>query len=357
MQGRLFFQWLLAAGLGAAAFAAHGQQIICQAPQGGQVPCPSPFGDAYEQLFEAERAANERAQREWAEDQINREADYWGAIAVLAPTGEMVHLGFENQPKWAFNPLRKACNMRNGCDVVATYKNTCVALARSSQGQMFFADDAKPQQASALAVQACNQAGGNACAADEKEISCSGYRYVDAVTGEGGIGQKSLRSKLRKFRRDVGALSGSAKIQPAMVAYNPRLRQALLRPKAERAKLRNQDVRDDSAWSKIDLVPPPDLWLAFAFSQTAGKTGLGLERDESSASVQAKLKCEARDCETIMSAHSGQCFAIVQGISPRSTLHAVGAIGTTAAQAQREALSECGAGAQSCMVAIAECVE
>lgn len=359
MPGRTLFQWLLAAGLGAAALAAHGQpMIICQAPQGGQVPCPSPFGDAYAEMAEIGRRADERRAREWADDKAGREADYWGALAVLAPSGEAVNLGFESQPKWAFNPLRRACNMRLGCDVAVVYKNTCVALARGDRGQIFLADDPKPQQASTLASQACTQAGGGACKVAKNELTCSGYNYIDSITGEGGIGQKSLFSKWRKLRFDVAARAGGdIVVQPPAATYNPRLRQALARPLAERAKLSNQDVRQDAAWAKLDLVPPPDLWLAFAFSPSAGETGLGLERDESAASSQAQVKCGARDCKTVMTAHSGQCFAITLRLAPENRLEANTAITTSLEEANRAGAQECRGDPEGCQVVLAQCVD
>lgn len=358
MPGRPLLQYLLAAGLAAAAFAAPAQpQIVCQAPQGGLVACPSPFGDAYAEMAEIGRRADERRAREWAEDKAGREADYWAATAVLAPTGETVNLGYESQPKWAFNPLRRACNMRQGCDVAVLYKNTCVAIARGDAGQLFLADDVKPQQASALASQACARAGAGACKVAKNELSCSGYNYIDSLTGEGGIGQKSLFSKWRKLRFDVAAKAGGdIVIQPPMAIYNPRLRQALARPKADRAQLSNRDVRDDAAWSRAGLTPPPDLWLAFAFSPS-GQVGLGLDRDEDSAIAGARAKCQERDCQIALRAHSGQCYAIVQGISPQAQLHAVALTGPTAEAAQKASLKQCAAGASDCSVAVAECVE
>lgn len=358
MPGRTLSQWLLAAGLAAAAFAAPAQpQVICQAPQGGQVPCPSPFGDAYAQMAEVGRQAEERRAREWADDKAGREADYWGAIAVLAPTGEAVNIGFESQPQWAFGPLRRACNMRYGCDVAVLYKNTCVAIARGDRGQMFLADDPKPQQASAAASQACAQAGGGACKVAKNELTCSGFDYIDSITGEGGIGQKSLFSKWRKLRFDMAAkVGGDIVVQPPAATYNPRLRQALAQPKADRAGLRNRDVRDDAVWSRAGLTPAPDLWLAFAFSGS-GQIGLGLDRDEDSAVSAARSKCQERDCEIALRAHSGQCYAIVQGVSPQARLHAVALIGRTPEEAQKASLKQCAAGASDCSVAVAECVE
>lgn len=351
--------WLLAVGLAAAAFAASAQQrIICQAPEGGQVPCPSPFGQAYAQTAELQRQGDERRAREWADDKAGRESDYWGAVAVLAPTGEAVNLGFESQAKWAFGPLRRACNMRYGCDVAVLYKNTCVAIARGDRGEMFLADDVKPQQASALASKVCAEAGGGSCKVGKQDLTCSGYNYIDSVTGEGGIGQKSLFARWRKLRFDVAAkVGGDVLIQPPMATYNPRLRLALARPKAERAELVNRDVRDDAVWARAGLIPAPDLWLAFAFSAGSGQIGLGLDRDEDSAVAAARGKCKADDCEIQLRAHSGQCYAIVQGISPQARLHSVALIGRTPDEAQKAALKQCAKGASECSVAVAECVE
>ncbi|UHQ21601.1 DUF4189 domain-containing protein [Lysobacter sp. 5GHs7-4] len=358
MQPRRTVQWLLATLLALAAFTASAQQIICQAPQGGQVPCPSPFGDAYGNMAELQRQGDERRAREWAEDKAGRESDYWGALAVHAPSGEAVNIGFESEPKWAFGPLRQACNIRYGCDVVVLYKNTCVAIARGDRGEMFLADDVKPQQASALASQACSKAGAGACKVGKKELTCSGYNYIDSVTGEGGIGQKSLFAKWRKLRFDVAAkVGGDVLIQPPMATYNPRLRQALTRPKADRANLVNRDVRDDAVWARIGLTPAPDLWLAFAFSAASGQIGLGLERNEDGAVAAARGKCQADDCETLLRARSGQCYAIVQGITPKARLHSVALVGRTPEDAQKAALKQCAQGATDCSVAVAECVE
>lgn len=328
-------------------------QQMCPASGGRLLPCQN-FMEEQFAIYAAKEAEWAKADAEdAAADDANRASDYWGAIAANMQTGQIHHVEYVYRPIDALERMKQACAGDRQCDLVAIYRNTCVALARGDQGELFWADDAKPKLVQQKAMNACKAGGANGCRADERDRVCSGYDYVDIRTGEAGTGQQSLGSKLRAFKRKGGLLgaispklAGKSEVQPPQVAYNPMTAQFLSQPTA---------MRSGQSPAKPD---GSSLWMAYAFSRTSGARGTGIGLVEGVSAAQAKRTCGKSDCETLVAARTGECFAIVGGIDSRSVQQDFAAKAKNKELAGQAALKQCKSGGLGqCQVGFAECVK
>lgn len=339
----------LLAGL---SLSAHAQQM-CPASGGRLLPCQN-FMEEQFAIYAAQEA-------EWAKhdaedaamDDANRASDYWGAVAANLQTGQIHHVEYVYRPTEALQRMKQACAGDKHCDLVALYRNTCLSLARGGRGELFWADDTKPKRVQQKAVDACKAGGAEGCQAVEQDRVCSGYDYVDIRTGEAGTGQQSLGSKLRAFKRKGGLLgaispklAGKSEVQPAQVAYNPMNAQFLSQPTA---------MRSSQGSAKPD---GSSLWMAYAFGRDSGARGTGIGLVEGVSAAQARQTCGKSDCQTLVTARTGECFAIIGGIDARSVQQDFAAKAKNKELAGQAALKQCkDGGLNQCQVGFAECVK
>jgi hypothetical protein len=335
--------------------AVHAQgRPLCAGPN-GTVPCPSFLEEQWSAYAgQLDQWAREDA-ADAADDDANRASDYWGAVAANLRTGEIHHVESVYRPTDALGAMREACGGDKDCDLLALYRNTCLALARGGEGEMFWADDAKPKHAMPKALAACKGGGAQQCQALERERYCSGYDYVDAVSGEAGTGQRSLRSKLQAFKNKgglVGALSpklaGKSDVQPPQAIYNPMTAQYLSQARPLRG-------------TQAAAVEKPDgktLWIAYASGRASGARGTGVGLVQGVSAAQAKQTCGQRDCEVLVAARSGECFAVASGDDAQGKPRDFAAKGVGKRAADEAALAQCrGDGARQCAIGISDCVK
>ena len=119
-------------------------QQMCPASGGRLLPCQN-FMEEQFVIYAAKEAEWAKIDAEdAANDDANRASDYWGAIAANLQSGQIHHVEYVYRPIDALERMKQACAGDKQCDLVAIYRNTCVSLARGDQGELFWADVAKP---------------------------------------------------------------------------------------------------------------------------------------------------------------------------------------------------------------------
>jgi Domain of unknown function (DUF4189) len=301
------------------------------------------FWADYEIQFEADY---QRRQAALGADDDNRAQDWWGAIAVNLASGAGAwnanHLSGGNSLK----EIQRYCE-QNDCELVAVFKNTCVAAAQNLLGSLFWADDVKEDLAIKNATAKCrlDKASGTSCKTSKDHVACSGYQY------------QKYRGKLSNFNRGglLGVIwpkfSGIPAVQPASVIYKP----AAVLLTLQARSLRDADAI--SATHSMEAGKNITVWGAMATSESGG-FGLGLGITEAIAKADALKKCANPACAVNKSYQGGICVAAVSGNSVDGK--AVGAVDAlkTKELAENAVMNGCKArGWLNCKIIVTQCVD
>lgn len=258
------------------------------------------FWADYEVQLEAD---HQRRQAALGADNNNRAQDWWGSIAVNLASGAGVwnanHLSGGNSLK----EMQNYCQ-QNDCELVAVFKNTCIAAAKNSQGSLFWADDVKEDVAIKNATGKCrlDKASGASCKTSKDLVACSGYNY------------QKYRGKLSNFNRGglIGVMwpkfSGIPEVQPSGVIYKP----AAVLLTAQARSLRDADAI--SVAKAMEEGKEILHWSAIATSES-GSLGLGLGITEAIAKADAMKKCASPACTVNKSYRGDICISAVSGNS------------------------------------------
>lgn len=347
----MHIKWLLTVCLFSVCPQALAQVQLCANPNGGVAPCPTWLDEQYRQwaVKEAEWARQEAV---WnAEDNVNRKADYWGAISANLKTSATHHVEFVFKPTDALTSAKQACP-DSSCDVLVLYRNTCIASASGGQGEMFWADNVEPRKAQENALALCHKNASGSCQVLEDSVVCSGYKYVDIRSGEGGTGQKSLGSKLRMFKANGGVFGlispklVGKEIQPAEVSYNPKATQMMGLPAAVRSRVDVAKISQEAA-----------IWVAVAVSRKTGEPTIAVGAAEEIAVFDARKRCAKDDCDLLTTARSGECFAIGFDSGSDGVPRNFAGKGATREQASSSALAQCKKSRfDGCQIGITDCL-
>jgi hypothetical protein len=292
-------------------------------------------------------ADHQRRQAALGADNSNRAQDWWGSMAVNSETGIGAWNANHLSGSDSLQEIQNYCQ-HNACNVVAVFKNTCVAAAQNSKGALFWADDVKEDIAVKNAIGKCklDQAVGTSCKASKDLVACSGYNY------------QKYRGKLSNFNRGglMGVIwpkfSGIPEVQPPGVIYKPSV--AMLTSQTESSP----DIETAFvAQVATDAKKSEPRWAAMASSQS-GEFGLGLAVTESIAKADALRKCAAPDCAVRKSYQGNICIAAVTGSTADGK--EVGGMDAleTKELAEATVLNGCKAsGWLNCKVIISECID